>query len=236
MNFTEIVEITERIKQVLNISNEVSLKALNAMLIARRSGERVRGFQVVSGELRRFSRNLEGSMANLIELVFDLVVAVAESRRHYRLAEYYRDLMKDGGCAAHVGNIVARHSSEAQISSRTISELRYRLLNSLIMTRRVCAMGTTISRAARIEAVHGGTFAKELTQVATEVEVTVGCIEDAIKTLEKSFISTNSSKRTVDEEVTIDLSTRKPQVGSDRTRSGEAELRDRHQRVCGGLR
>jgi methyl-accepting chemotaxis protein len=232
LNFTEIVEITERIKQILNISNEVALKALNAMLIARQSGESARGFQVVSGELRRFSRQLESSMAEVMNPVFKLVVAVAEGHRHEKRAVYYRQLATDEACGDRIRAIVLGYDAQTVAGERLYAEYRNQLLARLSKARRLCAMGVTISRAARIEAIHGGTFAHELTQVATEVEVTVGQIDAALKTLEKSFGAMNSSTEKINEENAVDLSTRKSQVGGDCPRSVETGLRDRHQRVC----
>ena len=59
---SRVVKANEDIKKVIRISSGVNLVALNAMLVAKRSGERSRGFAVVSSELRVFSRKLEGAM------------------------------------------------------------------------------------------------------------------------------------------------------------------------------
>ena len=78
-----VVKANEDIKKVIRISSGVNLVALNAMLIAKRSGEKSRGFAVVSSELRVFSRKLEGAMTGLGALIFELVRDAAAMRKQH---------------------------------------------------------------------------------------------------------------------------------------------------------
>ena len=81
------VLIHEEVKVVVIHCFEINLMGLNAILLAKKAGERARGFGVISGELRLLSLDLQSSMQRLGLLAQDLLAAAtARLQAERRLA------------------------------------------------------------------------------------------------------------------------------------------------------
>lgn len=179
-----LVRVNEEIKRVIRISSEVNLVALNAMLVAKRSGERSRGFAVVSSELRVFSRKLEGAMITLGALVFGLVRDAAAMQKQNRERRHWQATMARGAAARDLIQPMLCHKEESMLATgqdirRDWSRLQLQLGRAL----QLCETGGSLSRSAKIEAVYGGEASAALKQVATQIEETVNQIFATLKLL-----------------------------------------------------
>jgi hypothetical protein len=181
MDFGKVVRITERVKQVVELSNEVKLKALNASLIAKRAGESAKGFQVVSAELRVFSQRLDNAMRELSLEAFALVGDMARIAKERQRLRLYRQVTNAN---ARIAEVLTARSKQITEAEHALEDGFATLFSSLNRTRGRCDTGGMLSRFARIEAVYGGEFSNALRQVATEVEDTIARICQAIKGLE----------------------------------------------------
>lgn len=83
-----IARINDQVKAVVAVSRSMNLIAINAMLTAKQAGERARGFTVVAGEMRVFSRQLDASMEVLHTAISRLVHDVAFLRKEQRQLRY----------------------------------------------------------------------------------------------------------------------------------------------------
>lgn len=179
-----VVQANEVIKKVIRISSGVNLVALNAMLIAKRSGERSRGFAVVSSELRVFSRKLEGAMTGLGALIFELVRDAAAMRkqlheRHHLLniparEQQMREIMEP---------VLARMDERMHKTRGQIERDWHKLRLQLNRVLQLCETGGSLARSAKIEAVYGGDMSATLKQVANQIEETVNEIFSTLKLL-----------------------------------------------------
>lgn len=175
-----VVRANEEIKKVIRVSSGVNLVALNAMLIAKRSGEKSRGFAVVSAELRVFSRKLAVAMAELGVLIFDLTRdAAAMRKQHHEL----RHLLNINVKQELIEPVLARMDERMVNTGEKIERDWCKLRLELGRVLQLCETGGSLSRSAKIEAVYGGDMSTTLKQVANQIEGTVNEIFSILKLL-----------------------------------------------------
>ncbi len=179
-----VVRINEEIKKVVQISSEVNLVALNAMLTAKRSGEKSRGFGVVSSELRVFSGKLEHFMGDLEAPIFELLRGVSQQLKQARVQRHFAAAMRGGdGAKRLLAPVLARKEVELAASGELVKHDWKRLSMLLKRALQLCETGGALSRSAKIEAVYGGDMTASLKQVSNQIEQTVESILTIIKAL-----------------------------------------------------
>ena len=179
-----VVNANEDIKKVLRISSEVNLVALNAMLVAKRSGEKSRGFAVVSTELRAFSPKLESAITGLGALISGLVRDAATMQKQNRERRHLLNSVAQGGRARElVEPMLARKEDAMRATGREIRADWHKLQLQLGRALQLCETGGALSRSAKIEAVYGGDMSATLKQVAIQIEETVNDIFVTLKQL-----------------------------------------------------
>jgi hypothetical protein len=168
-----VVGVNEEIKRVVHVSHDLSVQAINAMLAARRAGTAVRGFAVVSTELRGFSGKLQALMDELTRGMAELVREVAglskemRARRHLSSAlAMSRGLPAMATTVARVDSALARMAAENASLWRSVQRV-------IEWAVRLCEIGRTLARGAKIEAVYGGALSGQLSQVGAVIERTI---------------------------------------------------------------
>lgn len=176
--FHRAVAINEDVKRVAGISRAVNLAALNAMLIAKRSGRAAAGFGVVSVELRTFSQRLDQVMADVgrtVEvLVHDAARLCQQRHRQIVLERTACDVL--AATLADKAAVIARIEDEIAVSNQLLA-------TGLGKALRLCATGGAISRSAKIESVSCREFAVDLKQVSDQVEQAIAGMMDIVKRL-----------------------------------------------------
>lgn len=179
-----VVQANEDIKKVIRISSGVNLVALNAMLIAKRSGEKSRGFAVVSSELRVFSHKLEGAMTGLGALIFELVRDAAAMRKQHHERRHLLNIQARGQQMQELmGPVLARMDERMHKTAEEFGRDWQKLQLQLGRVLQLCEIGGSLSRSAKIEAVYGGDMSATLKQVANQIEETVNDIFSILKLL-----------------------------------------------------
>ena len=180
-----IAKINEEIKRIIELAEEISLAATNAILIARQAGSNAVGFSVVARELRMFSDKIAVAMQALSELIYQQVVITATKQKRLR------NVIKLNQASEHNESAkilleTARVSCQKEISEMetAISGILKSLRIAMKRTVKQCASGMVIARSAEIESAHGGEMTVELRQVARSVEDVVHNITIRIKQLE----------------------------------------------------
>lgn len=181
LSLQRVVRIREGIRTISDLSRQVNLVALNAMLAAKQSGIQARGFGVVSSELRQFSDQLDLQMQELEHFINSLVHTVANAT-HIRRQQAHLDKVSAIARAALAG-AVARIAARRSLSDQDGSNNWFSLIRRLDHALRLCNTGVALSRAARIEAVYGRTLASSLRQVAEEIETAILAILGTLKQL-----------------------------------------------------
>ncbi len=175
----------EHVKEVLRISAEVNLVALNAMLAAHGAGEGSRGFGVVSSELRTLSRSLDREMFKLVETFSGVVRGTAVLQKQRRMLRLLHEAEGGTGLGAEeLADLLRRKGSELLQADQAIRLKRQYVQNQVERTLRLCATGHALARSAKIESVYGGAMVATLRQVANQIEEAVGRILAALKQIQ----------------------------------------------------
>lgn len=174
----------EYVKEVLRISAEVNLVALNAMLAAHGAGEGSRGFGVVSSELRALSRNLDREMLKLVETFSGVVRGTAVLQKQRRMLRLLHAAKGVGHGADELIKLLQCKTRELEEADLTIHSRRQYVQNQVERTLRLCATGHALARSAKIESVYGGAMVATLRQVAEQIEIAVGQILAALKQIQ----------------------------------------------------
>jgi replicative DNA helicase len=184
VDLRRVVKANEDIKKVIRTSSGVNLVALNAMLIAKRSGERSRGFAVMSSELRLFSRKLEGTMGGLGTLIFGLVRDAAAMQKQQHEQQHLRAALAQGQqMRERVEQVLARKEEKMREIGKVMRQDWHNLQLQLNSVLQLCETGGFLSRSAKIEAVYGGEMSGTLKQVANKIEETVNEIISTLQLL-----------------------------------------------------
>lgn len=179
-----VVKANEDIKKVVRISSDVNLVALNAMLVAKRSGVRSRGFAVISSELRVFSQKLEGAMSGLGTLIFGLVQDAAAMQKQRNERRLLHITMAQGHRMRElVAHALVLKDENMRETADVIRQDWHRLRLQLGSVLQLCETGGFLSRCARIETVYGGVMSANLKQVACQIEEPVSEILSTLKLL-----------------------------------------------------
>lgn len=182
-----IVEINEQIKEILRVSNEINLAAINAMLIANKIGKGKSGFGVVSSELRIFSAQLSETMQVLLGYVSALVHEMAGMIRLSKVLQLQQAACDGSQHAACLNGVVQRKRDELAQHETARKQHRAKLVVAVSRATKLCVMGLSLSYSAKIEAVYGASQAGALKQVSEGVERSISAILQTLEKLEKEL-------------------------------------------------
>ncbi len=165
------VSINHGLKQVIDISHQINLVAMNAILVAKRAGQQSSGFKVVAMELRVFSQKMEEMMSRLGEMIFHLVKRIADLRKLQRNVHLLGSAIKKSAAAAMQleQSFQLKNEQYAHLSERVNQEWE-KLESEVKRSLNLCSSGAMLSHNARIEAAYGGTMLADMQQVAGRIE------------------------------------------------------------------
>jgi hypothetical protein len=179
-----IARINDQTRVVVDVSRSMNLIAINAMLTAKQAGERARGFTVVAGEMRVFSRQLDVSMEVLHAAISRLVHDVAflrKEQRHLRYLAVTRDMAPANRLL--LGPAMERCEARLRETGAAGMDAWGKLCQELRQAFRLAQMALSLARSAKIESVYGGGMTASLKQVAEEIDATAQRIMDGVKLL-----------------------------------------------------
>lgn len=170
-DLSKSVAINQGLKHVVDISHQINLVAMNAILVAKRAGAQSAGFKVVAMELRLFSQKMEDSMAKLSSMIFQLVRRIAALRKlEKNLRSITVTIQKNAESAHQFGDaFTLKQDAYLQLQEATDQEwctLEKEILRSL----NLCSSGAMLTHNARIEAAYGGSMLTDMQQVAARIE------------------------------------------------------------------
>ncbi|GEM_PF-4779711 len=177
----KVIQINEYLKHVIRISMSINLIALNAMLISRRSKADSSGYNVVSVELREFSQRLSLHTQELREMIFRMVHFVAIMKKKIHFTSKYEIILKKHEKAGAISAVVLKKLRDdiKGIQATTHKESR-KLLRHTDFVLKLCEMGSSIYRNARVEAAYVSDLTSELMIVADTIENSVNEILDLL--------------------------------------------------------
>lgn len=179
----------ERLKEVLELSYQVGLGAVNASLLARRAGTASQGFRVAAAELGHFSRKMDEVVAVVETAIIEAVNATAGLQKMVHRQKLFQAAVKHStrerelAWAASSGRKLARNM-------QSIETGRMQLLVYLNRARIQSGVGRVTARLARLEAVHGGGLAVSMGDAVLAIEDAVTQIVEIIRELTRQFEKT----------------------------------------------
>jgi hypothetical protein len=171
LSLSRAVSINESLKHVIEISSQINIVAMNAILIAKRAGPQSAGFRVVAMELRLFSHKIEDIMGFLGGLIFQLVHRVAELRKlEKRLSLLSMAMLKNDASKEKLeSSFLQRQTVYAEKHALAQADWE-RLQIEIHRSFALCSAGAMLSHNGRIEAAYGGTMLADMQQVAGRIE------------------------------------------------------------------
>ncbi|WMW80734.1 methyl-accepting chemotaxis protein [Undibacterium cyanobacteriorum] len=165
------VSINHGLKQVIDISHQINLVAMNAILVAKRAGQQSSGFKVVAMELRVFSQKMEEMMSRLGEMIFHLVKRIADLRKLQRnLNLLGTTINKSDAAAGQLEHSFQAKREQVEKLNELVNQEWQKLEGEVKRSLNLCSSGAMLSHNARIEAAYGGTMLADMQQVAGRIE------------------------------------------------------------------
>lgn len=181
---SRIVQINEEIKRIVRTAFDVNLMALNAIVLAAKTGDAAGGFGVLSYELRRFALDLTQEMDALARLTGETVQCVSafvQLRR--RIAIFEEAEARGEGAVGSLTTILRRGRAEQQHRRDELAAGERLLRSALQDTERLVELGTALAGLAKIEAAHGGALRANLMQVSDAFAEMVERLRSSIELL-----------------------------------------------------
>src|SRR5262245_45793346 len=148
----KVVELNEGTKRILRVSDEVSLRALDAVVRSTRAGAALRGFVEVSSQMRNWSRELQSAVRQVSSLSGAQITNVsARVREERRLS-----LLEMATPSSLYGDSLLRATQRARALKTSlelnIARTHRETTRSLEELQQLGLMASLLSRAALIEA------------------------------------------------------------------------------------
>jgi methyl-accepting chemotaxis protein len=186
-DLSKSVAINQGLKQVVDISHQINLVAMNAILVAKRAGAQSAGFKVVAMELRIFSQKMEESMDKLSLMIFQLVHRIADLRKLEKNLRSITETMQKNANGTHQFEYAYTHKQSAYQELKDATDQEWQTLEKEIRrSLNLCSSGAMLSHNARIEAAYGGSMLADMQQVAGRIEEIMNQAIFHLKQLTKS--------------------------------------------------
>lgn len=158
--FNRIVLINEAIKKISMLSYKVKLRALNTLIIARKSNEGVTGFAVISSELIIFSNQLQSMTDKLSQLMRQILNKSAKKAKIIRMMKILAmtimefQISNDENSLLVITDIIERENNILKMDQIEIAGSMKDLFLRIKETIKLCIRGRTISVFGKIESAY----------------------------------------------------------------------------------
>lgn len=181
--YDQVLSISDDVRHVVAVSNDIMLVAVNAMLIAKQAGPEACGFGVVSSQLRIFSRRLHDAMEDLRRQIFTLILNLTSVQKQSRMLGHMLATAATCPASAQLQAVITAKEDQLRATTLTIENDWARLAGELKKARRLCESGEAFGRNAKVEAAYARAKGAALHQVADQMEAKVGEIVAMLKSL-----------------------------------------------------
>jgi len=167
IDLTKVLEINEFIKSIDSKAFFIKLNALNALFLAIRSGEQLRGYIVVTDEFNRFSEELMKFSMLLLEKVHNIVFLVSDQLKQNHRLRLYEKVIQQGNMESmtHVRQFVNAHATKITKINDEVRTSLASITSSLKGNERLVLRGNVLAMQAKIE----GAYSKSSREVFMEV-------------------------------------------------------------------
>ena len=176
-----IVQVNEKVKQVVALSNRIFIVALNAMFQARRA--KALGFNTVTGELRKFSADISESMVVLKEAIEFQVEFITNYQQKKHLVGLLGRVRTEGASDQVLAHLIPM---EKKMQARSVEfEAHFmdcfrKFEKALKKAERACETGHSLYIHAKVEAQSAGENIGSLLQVVEQIESSVHSLDGLV--------------------------------------------------------
>lgn len=183
-SLTDVVRLREGIRVVVLEAGRINLDAINSMIRARMVGRQAQGFSVSSSALRRFALQLNAIMDRLSG---DIRHEVRNTAALLRLAKSLRYHQRAAAMTRRrrerILEVIEDKGEESARFSAEVEQGRVRLGLSLRRAARICQIGLSVTRSAKIESAYGGDMSGQLRQVSDAIEERIETLFATVKSM-----------------------------------------------------
>ncbi|MDF3071750.1 MAG: hypothetical protein K0R38_7351, partial [Polyangiaceae bacterium] len=167
-SFNRVAALNEAAKELLARSRHVNLLALDAMVQSKRGGSSLRGFDEVSSQMRRWSRDLHVELQGLAALSCQVVTEVSRACKEAHLLRLLQRAAEATSSPAASRTFLQR-SAMQENRELTLIRLWRKVVDALGDLDQLGMMAVVLSRSAMIEASSGADEQRaQLAQVSQE--------------------------------------------------------------------
>jgi hypothetical protein len=190
VNFKRVAALNEAAKELIARSYQVNLLALDAMVQSKRGGSSLRGFDEVSSQMRRWSRDLHADLERLAALSRQVVAEVSTASKEGHLLRLLERAALSSSHETARETLVQRQAIQ-QDRSQTLVRLWRKVVDVLGDLDQLGMMAVVLSRSAMIEASSGGAEQRaQLGHVSQEFyrnsEIVVNVLKTVLKEMKRS--------------------------------------------------
>lgn len=166
-----VVDLNAHIKVIMEVSRAMNMTATDAMLTAKQAGERSRGFMGAVGQMRRFSRQLDHSMDEILRHISRLVLEMSTLSKDDRALQYLEAAREMNHANRTLQGLAAQRREEgAQHAQGSVQEDWIALGQELHHAFLLLQVALGLARNASVEPVYCGEMAAELKRAVGEID------------------------------------------------------------------
>jgi hypothetical protein len=170
-DFKIFLLVSEKIRQIIEISLQISIISFNARITTRQVGEGAYGFGVVASEMHNFSLKLQTMMNHVHHQIFTLNRDLANwYKQRQTLDLFYKTQAQLNKTSVRLDGLIGRKQAELNALTQHIADNWVSLYKELKTTIKFCKKGKTFCHNAKIESAYAPQFQETLTQVADQFE------------------------------------------------------------------
>ena len=177
-----VADLNAHIKVIVEVSRIMNMTATDAMLTAKQAGERSHGFTAASSQMRRFNRQLDYSMDEMLRHISRLVLEISALSRDDRARQNPAAKREMSRANRALQGLAARRREEGmQHAEGSVQEdwaaLGHELHHAFLLLQTVLGL----ARGANVESVYGGEMAASLKQAVGEIGATTQRVMAGVK-------------------------------------------------------
>ncbi|MDH4262173.1 MAG: hypothetical protein OEV78_03905 [Spirochaetia bacterium] len=186
-DLNKVLEINEFIKSIDSLAFYIKLNALNALFLAIRSGEQLRGYIVVTDEFNRFSEELMKFVSMLLRIIHEIVFLVSEQLKQTHRLNLYMRIISEGDTES--TKIIRKFVSEHELKITNLNEKIKTELesinSSLQRNEKIILRGDMLAMQAKIEGAYSKKSREVFMDVAENFQKHIGRIRESLQSLRR---------------------------------------------------
>ncbi len=175
-------DLNAYIKVIVEVSRVMNMIATDAMLTVKQADERSRGFTGVASQMRRFNRQLDYSMDEMLRHISRLVLeisALSKDDRALQNRAATREMSRAN--RALLGLAAWRREESTRHAQDGVQEDWSALGNELHQAFHLLQAALELARNMDVESVNGGDIATSLKRAAGEIDATTQRVMAGVK-------------------------------------------------------